>query len=281
VERSSVRSTPYRRLIEYDAPDTQTPIGVIVPFDFSLDWEYWSYLPDDVSLHFTRTPHMRCEVGVRLARGVGRPGVVARAGRTLSSVEPSATLYACSSGSFVDGVRGEQAIRDAMIDAGCTAAVTTAGATVDALRLTGMQRIAVVAPYTALLTARLTSFLEEAGFDVVSAHHMGLTNDISRVSKHTIADLVRQADDAEADAVLVSCTALRTWGILCDLEGELGRPVFTSNQVSLWGVLRAAGVLGSASGPPDAWTLGGSEPSLSTRLLAALTPPADVMNGAA
>lgn len=242
---SGIRSRRFARPIEFDPPALTKPIGVVVPFDFSLDWEYWSYLPDDVALHFTRTPHLRHEVGTSLARGVGRPGVVAKATRALSSIEPAAVLYACSSGSFVDGVAGEARIVSAMLEAGAPAAVTTAGATVDALRVTGMRTVSVV-----------------------SAHHLGVNRHISLISKSTIADLVREADDTDADAVVVSCTALRTWGMVSHLEGELGRPVFTSNQVSLWAVLRAAGVLGGRVGlPGPGWTMGGSDPARSTELL--------------
>ena len=265
---TGIRSRPFRRAVEFDGPDTAVSIGVVVPFDFSLDWEYWSYLPAGVSLHFTRTPHRAGEVGAALARSESRPSTVAKATRSLSSVSPAAVLYACSSGSFIGGVEGEAAIRQALLDAGPPAAVTTAGATVDALRLTGMRRVSVATPYSARLTAKFADFMEDSGFEVTSAHHLGVTRNISRISQATIKDLVREADAVEADAVMVSCTALRTWGIVNQLEGELGRPVFTSNQVSLWAVLRAAGVLGDVIARRDGWTMGGSDPARSTRMLA-------------
>ncbi|MDZ7732890.1 MAG: hypothetical protein U5R31_07030 [Acidimicrobiia bacterium] len=114
-ERVTIRSRPQRfeQAIEFDhvQEDTDTRIGVVVPFDFSLDWEYWMYLPPRVALHFTRTPHLRRDAGMYLARAVGRPSVVARTARTLLAVEPSATLYACTSGSYINGVGGEAAIR--------------------------------------------------------------------------------------------------------------------------------------------------------------------------
>lgn len=264
-----IRSKLFGRPVEFDQPEAAAPIGVIVPFDFSLDWEYWSYLPAGVRLHFTRTPHRTRDVGTSLARSVSRPGVVAKACRALTSVSPAAVLYACSSGSFIGGMEGERAIRQAMVDAGAPAAVTTASATMDALRLTGVRSVSVVTPYSASLTRRFATFLDDAGFDVRSAHHLGVTRDISRISQSTIKDLVREADDSDAEAVVVSCTALRTWGIVSQLEGELGRPVFTSNQVSLWAVLRAAGALGQVDGRRGAagWTMGGTDPARSTQML--------------
>ncbi len=275
MDRPGIRSQKARHPVSFDGPGATIPIGVVVPFDFNLDWEYWSYLPPDVALHFTRTPQLREGVGIRLARGVSRPSMVTKATRSLAAVDPAAVLYACSSGSFVDGIEGERATCEAMLAGGAPAAVTTAGATVDALRMTGMQRIAVVTPYTATLTVRFVHFLQDAGFDVVSAHHLGLADGISRLSKRSIADLVRTADGDEADAVVLSCTALRTWGLVRELEGELGRPVFTSNQVSLWGVLLAAGVLGRGTGQPgSSWAMGGADPALSTQMLLRAVDPA-------
>ena len=43
-------------------------------------------------------------------------------------------------------------------------------------------------------------------------------------------------------AVFVSCTSLRTFGIVADLEAELGGPVVSSNQALAWHLHRLAGV---------------------------------------
>lgn len=253
--------------IEYDEPADDVTIGVVVPFDFELDWEYWRYLPDRVSLCFTRTPYLRKPVGVELARGVGRPSVVAKAAKALSSVRPAATLYACSSGSFVDGLAGEERLRRCMLDAGARRAVTSAGAMLEALAAVGARRVAVATPYTRTLTRKLVEFLEEAGLEVTSTEFLGIAANIPAVSRRTVAALVRAARDPAAQAVFVSCTSLRTYGLVAQLEHELGCPVLTSNQVSLWAALKAARPeLLDPSGP--GWVLGGGQPmARSTELL--------------
>lgn len=261
---------PARRFphpIEYDVPPAEVAIGVVVPFDFELDWEYWRYLPAGVSLYFTRTPHLRKPVGVELARGVSRPSVVAKGTKALSSLKPAATLYACSSGSFVDGLAGEERLRQAMLDAGARQAVTSAGAMVEALRAVGARRVAVASPYTRGLTHRLVKFLEEAGFEVTSSAFLGISSHISAVSRRTVKDLVRAAHDPAADAVFVSCTALRTYGVVAELEQDIGCPVLTSNQVSLWAALNAAEPERLDPESPG-WVLGGGQPmARSTELL--------------
>src|SRR5439155_1230397 len=53
-------------------------------------------------------------------------------------------------------------------------------------------------------------------------------------------ELARQADAANADAVLLSGTGLPTIGVLDRLERELGKPVVSSIQACLWRALRVA-----------------------------------------
>jgi maleate isomerase len=266
---SSHAPVPYQDQIEYAEHEADISIGVVVPFDFELDWEYWRYLPHGVSLHFTRTPYHNAPVDMHLARQLAKPAMIGRAATTLASLKPESTLYACSSGSFVNGLSGESEIRRQMLRAGVLRPVTTSGAMLDALRAAGVRRVAVAAPYTHQLTERLVWFLREAGLEVPSAHYLGLTRDIFNVSKSTIAGLVRQSAHPEADAVFVSCTSVRTYGIVAQLEEEIDCPVFTSNQVSLWAALRAAGVLSARLREHDpAWVLGGGDPvARSTSLL--------------
>lgn len=267
-ELIATRSRAFQQEIRYH-DRTHANIGVIVPFDFGIDWEYWRYLPAEVALHFTRTPYIRKPVGVGLAKDLGRVASIRQATRALGAVQPAATLYACSSASFVRGLEGERALRQVMLDAGARRAVTTSGAMVEALRATHVRRISVATPYTGRLTRHLIDFLEEAGFTVVSSVHLGLTEGIDRVSKSTIAELVRSARTEDSEATFVSCTALRTYGIVTALEEEIGRPVFTSNQVSLWAVLKAGGVLYQDvdDGDPDQILGGGRPMARSTELL--------------
>ena len=58
-----------------------------------------------------------------------------------------------------------------------------------------------------------------------------------------IAQQVRSAaTGVAADACFISCTAIRSAGLIADLETALGMPVITSNQVLIWHALRTLGV---------------------------------------
>lgn len=255
-------------LIEYDEPAGETPIGVIVPFDFGLDWEYWGYLPPSVSLYFTRTPHLRKPVGLELAREVGRPAMVRRATMTLMALDPAVVVYACASGSFIRGVQGDEEIRQAIRDGGARRAVTASGAMLEAFRACDVRRIAVATPYTKSLSLRLGGFLNQAGLDMVSLVYLGLKTGIVNVSRSTIANLIRGANRPDADAVFLSCTGLRTLGIVAELEEEIGKPIFQSNQVTLWQALKDSAALPLDPNYEPGHILGGGTPmARSTRLL--------------
>jgi maleate isomerase len=55
------------------------------------------------------------------------------------------------------------------------------------------------------------------------------------------AKLVRDTDRPDAEAVFISCTNLPTYDVIAPLEAELGKPVLTANQVTMWSALTLAG----------------------------------------
>lgn len=217
-------------------------IGVVVPHDMALDAELWRWTPPQVSLHMTRTAWTPLPVGVDMALALGEAELVAPGVRDLSAVEPQLYVYGCTSGSFVRGRAGERELVAAMIDAGAPDAITTSGALLEALLHLGVRRPAVATPYDEDLTELLDTFLDEAGdLEVVSSSQLGLDHDVWKVPYPVVTDLIVQADRDDADAVVVSCTNLATYDVIADLEAELGKPVITANQATMWAALRRVG----------------------------------------
>jgi arylmalonate decarboxylase len=62
--------------------------------------------------------------------------------------------------------------------------------------------------------------------------------DVRPTTLEEITELVRRVDRPRAQAIFVSCTDLRAFELVDVLEGELGKPVLTSNQVTLWAILQ-------------------------------------------
>lgn len=230
---------------EFDPPDARRGIGVVAPFDMALDDEYRRWLGPDVHMYATRTPYLDLPVSVEMAEAISSFDDVAAGAQALRAAAPAAIVYACTSGSFVGGLAGERALRECIRAAGAAPAVTTSGAVLEALAAVGARTVAVATPYDAEVTKRLDDFLAEAGHRVARCAYLGLHSDIARVDARTVRRLVTAADSADADAVFVSCTNLRTFDVITDLEHHLGKPVLTANQVSVWAALRAGGLQGA------------------------------------
>jgi maleate isomerase len=229
-------------------PFTAAGVGVIVPHDMVLDRELWRWVPDDISLHLTRTPHSLLEVTVEMATLISGHDDVAHCVQELAATESAVYAYACTSGSFVRGPVGERELVQAMRTAGAPAAVTTTGALVEALSRLGATRVCVATPYEKELTVRLGEYLQESGVQMVGSAHLGLIRGIGKVPYETTSTLIRRADHPEAEAIVVSCTNLPTYDLIAPLEAELGKPVVTANQATMWAALGVIGRRGVGPG---------------------------------
>ncbi|USQ77582.1 maleate cis-trans isomerase family protein [Ornithinimicrobium cryptoxanthini] len=222
-------------------------IGIVAPYDFALDRELWRWVPDHVTLHLTRTPYEDLPVSLEQARLIGVPSMVADRAHDLVEIQPDAIVYACTAGSFVRGQLGQAEIVEALLGTGIPAAVTTSGALLAALEALDIHSLSVATPYDDEIGDALRHFLDSAGVQVNGSHNLGLHRQIWTVPYGVTADLVRRCVRPGDEAVFVSCTNLPTYDVIAPLEAELGIPVLTANQVTMWAALRALAT--SAVGP--------------------------------
>lgn len=225
------------------ATERRKGIGLVAPFDFALDDECWRWLPKDVSLYVTRTARLEdTAVTAELAEAVGDTKAVMPCVESLISSEPSSVAYACTSGSFVGGMAGESLLRTAMRQAGAKEAVTTSGALLEALTHLGIKKLAIATPYNEELTRLLAGFLETAGIQVVKAGYLNSEQDIMHIGYDAVRNMAEIVDHPDADAIFFSCTNLRTFDIITELEEKYNKPVLSANQVTIWAALRAADI---------------------------------------
>ncbi|HET7327930.1 MAG TPA: Asp/Glu racemase [Nocardioidaceae bacterium] len=222
-------------------PRELSGLGIVVPSDFALDKELWRWAPDGISLHVNRMGFVPVPVTLAMAHAVSDQVLVGQAAVELSTVASRMCAYMCASGSFVDGLAGEKLLREQLMFAGFDAAVTTSGALLQALEHLQVRTLAVATPYIDGLAWRLLDFLGEAGVDTVGGAHLGLTGAIWKVSYDEVVRLVRAADHPDAEAIFVSCTNVPTYDVIAPLEAELGKPVLTANQVTMWAASRGLG----------------------------------------
>jgi len=228
-------------------PAAQIGIGVVAPYDMALDAELWRWVPAEAALLFARTPYDPLPVTLEMVELLGDEAGIRSAAQQLKTVAPSAYAFACTSGSFVNGRAGEKAIAAALAEAGEAPAVTTSGALVAALTKLGVGRVAIATPYDAEITARLQRFLTESSMEVTGVAHLGLSSKMWTVPYTRTADLIRQANSNDAEAIVVSCTNLPTYDLIAPLERELGKPIVSANQATVWAALALCGL--AAIGP--------------------------------
>ena len=154
----------------------------------------------------------------------------------------AAICYGCTSASVVIG----DAAVGAAIGRGRPGVpvVTPVRAAVEAAAALKVRRIALMSPYLAETTGPMLRYLEAAGLEVVRVVGLGLADDgdIARVAPETMLDAAREADTGAAEALFLPCTSLPALPLVERIEARLGKPALTSNGVSLWSMLRLAGL---------------------------------------
>lgn len=217
-------------------------IGVLYPGNGLLDHEYWAFVPDGVGVFMTRTGRHPGDDSVGSAIALAEtPDIERTAMRYTIALDSIA--YACTTFSFIRGVGGDADIIDRIERATGVPATTSSTAAVKALRFLDANRVAVVTPYLDEINEKLRDFLEESGFEVVGIRGMQLdSDDIALVPSSEVAQFVRSSPLDGADAVFVSCTNFATAEILDALEQDVGLPVLSANQVTMWEALNLAGL---------------------------------------
>ena len=65
--------------------------------------------------------------------------------------------------------------------------------------------------------------------------------DMARLSPESIYEAALETCAQDAQALFISCTALRAVEVIGRIEGELGKPVVSSIQAEFWQSIRLAG----------------------------------------
>lgn len=151
-----------------------------------------------------------------------------------------AVVWACTSGSFVQGRQGAHEQVQGLARAAGIPASSTSFAFAHAVQEIGARRVAIGATYPEDVAALFAAFLKEAGTEVVALSASGIVTaaEVGTWEYEQVLALAREADRPDAEAILLPDTALHTVSHIPDLEKELGKPVLTANQVSVWEALR-------------------------------------------
>lgn len=245
----------------------QARIGLfIVASEAVPEAEWWAMAPPHVSIHAARIAAGSPWATVAADGTVALADDLARGAAHFASMRLDAVTLAHTTSSVLGGPGWDAAVIGALEAAiGPGPAVTTNGLDqIAALDAVGSKRPFLVLPPwfgDAQLDAGLAYFSGEgrtpAGYmrhdpgpgwrdlpqNRLYAEGLGFQQQIE-----PLYAAVRAACPADADAVLIGGTGFRCVGIVEALERDLGRPVISANQASLWRTLRLSGVSAKVEG---------------------------------
>lgn len=237
--------------------DDRPKIGVIVlEADESLEDDLRRVFPlSEAKLHITRIPSDP-EVTVDTLASMER-ALPDAAKLFPSAARFQAVGYGCTSGTTVIGeVRVSELVQSATQTDHVSNPLT---ATVEALRALGVRRLGIVSPYIEEVAEPLKQAFENRGFEVPMAVSFGESSEanVARIDAKSLKSAAHHiVKTTNVDAVFLSCTNLRTLGIIATLEAEIGCPVLSSNQTLTWHLARLAGVTTQKPEFGTLWTKG-------------------------
>jgi maleate isomerase len=228
--------------VELDARPVAKRIGLItLATDHTSERDFARLCdPDEVGVYVNRIDYENPTTPENL-RLTG-PRLTAAAALMLPGEDLDVIAFSCTAASVVlgdDAVAGY--IHAAKPKALC---VTPASAAFAAFTALDTKRISILTPYSREVTDELAGYFSKIGPEVINADCLGFDDDrkMARIKPESIVAAGERAIQTGADALFISCTALRSLVCVEELERRIGKPVITSNQATIWRSLRHSGV---------------------------------------
>jgi len=218
---------------------TRGRIGFLWPADGLNDDEYWSYLPDGVALLTARYRVAGALSVTALEADADCAALIEAAGLLRLAHADVAALGDCA-GLVVHGPDYERELSRAVQRELGRPAITMPHAIVNALRVLGARRIALLIPYGAEVGKRFVAFFDAYGIDV--AHSLALDlaaeTEIADLEPERWRELALSSQVAACGALVLGGGGIRAASILETLERDLGRPVVAGPAALIWAACR-------------------------------------------
>ena len=210
--------------------DRRPTIGLVVlQTDETLEPDIHRYFPPSVAdVYVSRVPNAS-EVNQETLADMANH-IESSATLLPRSLAFDAVAYCCTSGSAVIGPEKVSSL----MTSGCQAANVTnpVSALIHMCRKHDVQRLAFLSPYIESVSNILRDVLTDAGIETCAFGSFNEGDDakVARIdpayTKHAAVEL---AKSTEVDAVFMSCTNLKTYDVLAEIEAAAGVPAFSSN----------------------------------------------------
>ena len=212
---------------------------VLLSTDFTAERDFATICPPgSIAAYANRIAYDNPTTPENLAATLPR---LTEAARNILPAQPlAAIIFGCTSAS---AILGEEVATNLAAGRPGTPCVTPVSAAHAAFEHLGVNRISMLTPYTPVVTEPVVSWFAAHGIQVGRVRCFGLEDDMvmARISRKAIIEAAKATIEDDAQALFISCTALRSASVAEHIEQIIGKPVVTSNQAMVWRSLRLAG----------------------------------------
>lgn len=168
-------------------------------------------------------------------------GMTASAAQLPSGCGIGAIGYGCTSGATVIGEDRVSSLIGAAHPG--MPASNPMSALLAACNALGIKKLGLLTPYVMNVSQALIARLEEAGIEISDflTYEQVEETTVARISPASTRDALIHVGQGDCDAVFASCTNLRAWEIVDEVEAAINKPMLCSNQVLVWHLLRLSG----------------------------------------
>jgi maleate isomerase len=215
-------------------------IGLLVPSsNTTVETEFQRALPPTVTLHVARLFITSVDPD-SIAKMVE---TLESEARLLASADVDIIVLGATAPSFLKGLGYDREMARRIEDATGKPATTTSTALLGALRALGISRLALGSAYSPTVNGICGDFLQANGFKVMARDGLNVTDNlaIGRLDVETAYDMGIRINRPEAEAIVLACTNWKSMDIIERLERDIGKPVLSTTQVSIWEALRRIG----------------------------------------
>jgi maleate isomerase len=215
-------------------------IGLLLPSSSSVqEHDIGRALPEDITLHVARMrlSNVDADSTLRVVQEIETES------QKLADVDVDVIIFPATAPSSRNGPGYDQELIKRINAASGKPATTASTALLAALHGLSVKRIVLGAPWSASVNQSVAAFLQANGVEVLAQEALGLVRnlEIGLLDPQTALDVGRRVNRPDADAVMLACGNWSTFSIIDQLEQDLGKPVLTTNQVSLWHALKMMG----------------------------------------
>ena len=209
--------------------------GVLIPStNTTVEIEYTRHLPATLQFHVGR-----CGKGGNTPFSPSLDSDVIRQSKLLGDAKVEAVTLAQTSASLFDDDYDAKVTAQMSANAGVPA-IASAVAIGLAVQALGAKRIGIVTPYSTQVIQSSKRYYEtKYGLEVAGMEGFGATDAyaIGKLDASMAFDALRRVDTPAIEVLVVPGGNFPTMPWIAAWERALGKPVITTNQAALWGVL--------------------------------------------